>query len=94
MEATNQFPPLLRYSLHASDRLHEHFVGDTCFWHPYGAEQMHPVSQHSLFEGASFVGTQNARLCVEVESRHTSKDTYELLTTGFSGDTVHLRQSH
>ena len=91
-DSTDQLPPTLGHVLNLADRFHVDAVGNGKLRNPYRAEEVTPMARGRLFECSAFVGTEQAAL--EVNSCLLPKDYADALTTGTSGETVHLRHSH
>jgi hypothetical protein len=60
-DPTHKLPTVLWHQLDTLDGLHVNGIADAQFGNPDGAQQVRPVARCRLFEGASFVGTEEAR---------------------------------
>lgn len=97
---THQFPATLGDGFEAVDRFHVDGVDDAGFGDPDRAEEVRPLARRRLLEGSVRVGAQDAGLVGRSGGRsERGGEGFEAgerkkRTTGLSGETVHLRQSH
>lgn len=87
-----KLPPAFGNLFNIVDWFHKHSVANGHFRDEHSAEKVRPLSGAGLLKGAALVGAKYAGLGGLGEAWPWEQ--WETRTTGISGDTVHLRQSH
>lgn len=59
-KAAHKSPSLFRYLIRIGDRFHKRFVHNSRLGYPNGTQEVNPVSEHGLFEGAPLIRAQDA----------------------------------